>query len=108
MAWKLAIKPTSAKSVSTFAVDPIPMLVSNPTALTVTFGVVAFIMSLNNSCACNANGFKYIGEFRNNTFVGQILSDGNPTFWGSYDGEWTYYDQDGTIKITNLDNNWLQ
>ena len=24
-----------------------------------TFGVVAFIMSLNNSCACNANGFKY-------------------------------------------------
>ena len=56
----------------------------------------------------HANGFKYIGEFRNGTFVGQILSDGNPTFWGSFDEEWTYYDNDGLIKITNLDNNWLQ
>ena len=56
----------------------------------------------------HANGFKYIGEFRNGTFVGQILSDGNPTFWGSFDEDWTYYDEDGSIKITNLDNNWLQ
>ena len=56
----------------------------------------------------HSNGFKYIGEFRNGTFVGQILSEGNPAFWGSFDGEWTYYDEDGLIKITDLDNNWLQ
>ena len=49
-----------------------------------------------------------IGEFRNGTLVGQILSEGNPAFWGSFDGEWTYYDEDGLIKITDLDNNWLQ
>ena len=54
------------------------------------------------------NSVGIIGFGRFGRILGQILSDGNPTFWGSYDGEWTYYDQDGTIKITNLDNNWLQ
>jgi len=29
---------------------------------------------------------------------GQIQAEGNTNFWGSYDGKWTYYNADGTIK----------
>ena len=29
---------------------------------------------------------------------GQVQSEGNTNFWGSYDGKWTYYNTDGTIK----------
>ena len=29
---------------------------------------------------------------------GQIQAEGNTNFWGSYDGKWTYYNTDGTIK----------
>lgn len=29
---------------------------------------------------------------------GQVQSEGNTNFWGSYDGKWTYYNVDGTIK----------
>ena len=29
---------------------------------------------------------------------GQIQAEGNTNFWGNYDGKWTYYNTDGTIK----------
>ena len=29
---------------------------------------------------------------------GQIKAEGKTDFWGSYDGRWTYYNADGTIK----------
>ena len=29
---------------------------------------------------------------------GQVQSEGNTNFWGSYDGKWTYYNEDGSIK----------
>ena len=29
---------------------------------------------------------------------GQIQAEGNTNFWGIYDGKWTYYNVDGTIK----------
>ena len=29
---------------------------------------------------------------------GQIQAEGNTNFWGSYDGKWTYYNADGSIK----------
>ena len=29
---------------------------------------------------------------------GQIQAQGNTDFWGNYDGKWTYYNPDGTIK----------
>jgi len=29
---------------------------------------------------------------------GQVQSEGNTNFWGSYDGKWTYYNKDGSIK----------
>ena len=29
---------------------------------------------------------------------GEIQAEGNTNYWGSYDGKWTYYNTDGTIK----------
>jgi len=29
---------------------------------------------------------------------GQIQAEGNTNYWGSYDGKWTYYNTDGSIK----------
>ena len=29
---------------------------------------------------------------------GQVHSEGNTNFWGIYDGKWTYYNEDGSIK----------
>jgi len=45
-----------------------------------------------------ANGDKYVGEWKDGKFIGKIESEGNTDFWGSYDGKWTYYNADGTIK----------
>ncbi len=44
------------------------------------------------------NGLKYIGEWKDGKFIGKIESEGNTDFWGSYDGKWTYYNEDGSIK----------
>ena len=46
----------------------------------------------------HSNGIKYVGEWKDGTFIGKIESDGNTDFWGSYNGKWTYYNADGTIK----------
>jgi len=46
----------------------------------------------------NSNGIKYVGEWKDGTFIGKIESEGNTDFWGSYNGKWTYYNADGTIK----------
>ena len=29
---------------------------------------------------------------------GQVQSEGNTNYFGNYDGEWTYYNEDGSIK----------
>ena len=46
----------------------------------------------------HSNGIKYVGEWKDGTFIGKIESEGNTDFWGSYNGKWTYYNADGTIK----------
>jgi len=46
----------------------------------------------------HSNGIKYVGEWKDGTFIGKIKSEGNTDFWGSYNGKWTYYNADGTIK----------
>ena len=46
----------------------------------------------------HSNGIKYVGEWKDGTFIGKIESEGNADFWGSYNGKWTYYNPDGTIK----------
>ena len=52
-----------------------------------TFGVVAFIMSLNNSCACNANGFKYknINDIATDDYDVNIKSDNGYKGINDYD-----------------------